>query len=700
MDGNLQKSPQLGSTDDSMEFKYISGLSTILVATIQEAKDRISQIEYVFCSQIYPHFQAKSKTLQRLYSEARESAENACKEREKDLLLQIGKLQLEKQQFCAEISSLKLEREEFASIGLSPDSIRSLQEDLQQKTKDVGALQVEVKQWHDLYNVAEKLVEDRDKELKELDDKRWKLFTEHTYLEREVKGLKSELANKTREFDAAMGLQLTLLQMVRSNTSLMMDKEEEQLTDHQGDADLIIRRFGIMNGKIDELQEELRKKNEEIEKGRKVRENLLKKVESQASEIMEHEQQLNEYEKEKRLLATRLVNLQNDINFLEKEIGKKNDEVEEGRILQEQLMQQIDSYNFEKLKIQKDFEELVKEKRQLLEKLGRGPEEKVDMHQPNLQEGSQGSSEEMELHGKLLQQIEAKDSQLMSEKQKRKEVIVAYKNLKSQYNFLCSKYGLTTENALPQNRMEDQSDTLGLNHSPLTSVDVNKGPNASGVSGEAERRKGEGEELKNDKEVQLNQRSNSVSPSRSRTSIQPKTFASVKSCPPAGTKRPVSYWRNTRSNQSKLGPDLHDDFLDTPLEKIRGDLGNAIKDQICNPPEPAQKDIEFNSSDDETEDMNVDREKCQIPPQRPGTSNFKFVEPVRKKTVRENLKGIECKQCKKFYDAVLPNECKEGNGNGQNMRCEHHDGVSRHRYRYAPPLTPEGFWNIGFESEM
>jgi splicing factor 4 len=34
------------------------------------------------------------------------------------------------------------------------------------------------------------------------------------------------------------------------------------------------------------------------------------------------------------------------------------------------------------------------------------------------------------------------------------------------------------------------------------------------------------------------------------------------------------------------------------------------------------------------------------------------------------------------------------------LRCEHHDGVSRHRYRYAPPLTPEGFWNIGFESEM
>lgn len=73
------------------------------------------------------------------------------------------------------------------------------------------------------------------------------------------------------------------------------------------------------------------------------------------------------------------------------------------------------------------------------------------------------------------------------------------------------------------------------------------------------------------------------------------------------------------------------------------------------------------------------------------------MESVRKKAERENLKGIECKQCKKFYDAVHP---EENEGNGKNLRCEHHEGVSRHRYKYAPPMTPEGFWNIGFESEM
>lgn len=75
---------------------------------------------------------------------------------------------------------------------------------------------------------------------------------------------------------------------------------------------------------------------------------------------------------------------------------------------------------------------------------------------------------------------------------------------------------------------------------------------------------------------------------------------------------------------------------------------------------------------------------------------YKYVEPVRKKDEREKLQGVECNQCKKFYDAVLTN-----NGSGAvSARCEHHNAVSRHRYRYVPPSTPEGFWNIGFDSDL
>lgn len=74
---------------------------------------------------------------------------------------------------------------------------------------------------------------------------------------------------------------------------------------------------------------------------------------------------------------------------------------------------------------------------------------------------------------------------------------------------------------------------------------------------------------------------------------------------------------------------------------------------------------------------------------------FKFVEPVRKKAERENLQATECKLCKKFYDAVI-----EGDAKGMAAaRCTHMD-KSRHRFRNLPPSTPEGFWNIGFDSDF
>jgi splicing factor 4 len=187
--------------------------------------------------------------------------------------------------------------------------------------------------------------------------------------------------------------------------------------------------------------------------------------------------------------------------------------------------------------------------------------------------------------------------------------------------------------------------------------------------------------------------------------IASKSPSDIKSAPLAGAKRPASCWRETRSRQCQGGPDPHDDFLDTPLENIRGNLNKDLKEPVRDPPLPVpiQKDMDFDSLDDETEDMNVNSspQKQQMPFTTASKKGFKYVEPVRKKADREKLKGVECKQCKKFYDAVLPNDGgRDTNGDQRNFRCEHHDGVSRHRYRYVPPLTPEGFWNIGFESEM
>lgn len=185
--------------------------------------------------------------------------------------------------------------------------------------------------------------------------------------------------------------------------------------------------------------------------------------------------------------------------------------------------------------------------------------------------------------------------------------------------------------------------------------------------------------------------------------ITPKCPSTVKSVPIAGTKRRASSWRDTRSRQCQGGPDPHDDFLDTPLENIRGHLKMAMKDEDNDLSVIAPKDMNVDSSDDETQDVNVDPgpPKQQNLGSVAGKGGFKYVEPVRKKADREKLKGVECKQCKKFYDAVLPdNGGKVSDGDKQGYRCEHLDGVSRHRYKYVPPMTPEGFWNIGFDSEM
>ncbi|KHN37608.1 Histidinol dehydrogenase, chloroplastic [Glycine soja] len=155
----------------------------------------------------------------------------------------------------------------------------------------------------------------------------------------------------------------------------------------------------------------------------------------------------------------------------------------------------------------------------------------------------------------------------------------------------------------------------------------------------------------------------------------PKCPSNTKLVSVSSTKRPVSSWRQTRSHQSRV-------------------------DQPC----LIQKDISADSSDDETHDMNAksspQKKQKQSSVTVANTRSFKYVEPVRKKAERENLKGVECKQCRKFYDAVLPNADGKDADSKQSFRCEHLDGVSRHRYRYVPPMTPEGFWNIGFESEI
>ncbi|XP_011087376.1 protein gamma response 1 isoform X1 [Sesamum indicum] len=676
MESNLRKSPKLGHPADSSDAKYISGLSTILVATIQEAKDRISQIEYIFCSQLFPNFQS----LQQIYSEAKEAAEDAYKEKEKDLQLQIKRLQGEKQQVLEENQLLKLENAKFISMETqSCNRVKELQQELKQKTLEVNEGRKVHENLQKLLESKSSLIHSYEMTIKELEEKSIMLQKIPKKLEVETEELRQELMKKSKEVDELMELQNKLLQLNQSKACLIVQKEN-QLKEYEEKTKGLISNLENMESKVNALQSGLGDKTEEVDKGKELQANLLKKIEFQASEIMYNEQLLTKYETENKLLAAKVKSRGSDVEALQKELVKKTCELEEVRKVQQQLLQQSNSYNFDRIKRGQALEEFEEERKQLVDKQ-KGLKEKVDKLQKSLSERTQESSEGMELHGKLLQQIEVKDSELLSEKRKKRDVIAAYKRLKSQYNYLLKKYA--QETGLPLDKMEDESEIIRANQTPITSCDIeNNTLKASGEASGVTKPVDEQEALEDKKGGGFIQRSGPVSPSTSSIVVPPKCPTSSKSCPPAGAKRPISYWRDTRAHQSRVGPDPHDDFLDTPLENVRENLGKVMKEDPTNSPKLVPVNMRLDNSDDETQDMDADGG-----PEKPNTSTkagtlgFKYVESVRKKSERESLKGVECKQCKKFYDVVLPGAGNNSNNDKQNIRCEHHNGVSRHRYR-------------------
>ncbi|MFQ6667329.1 hypothetical protein Gotur_033392 [Gossypium turneri] len=643
----MEQSPKLGLSVDGNDVKYISGLSTILVASIQEAKDKISQIEYIFCSQLYPNFQSKCKGLEKIYAEAKKEAEDAWKKKENEFNLLLEELELEKKKVVEENCSFLLEKEK-------------LQKEHEEKMRQLVV----------------------------------KLQSQETKIEE----LKGELMLKCKEVDEGMELHSKLVQLVQAKASVIADKGKE-LKEHEEKTNVLLSDLNNLRKKVEVLQRELGEKTQEVADGKKLAENLLKKVESQAFDVMHNEEQLINCNKEKKLLEANFEKLKENYKELHVALGKKTDEVEEGRKSQEQLLRQIDLEGSEILKNKQQLEENEKIKEQLLAKV-KSLELKINELQAAKLSRSGNDArhavEERDLYEKLLKQIEAKASELVAEKKKKRDLLDAYKRLKSQYNYLCRKNGLTIENMSLSNKLEDESDSARHHDKSKPSLDAEnrilKTPmvvfgtksmkDVIGMNGDLEDEKG-------------------VKPIEISTSHSSrKCPSSVKSNPIVGAKRPASGWRDTRSHQGQARHDPHDDFLDTPLENIRGNLEKAMKKEAGDP--LVQDDMNVDSSDDETHDVSVDKkqQKQETPFQMVDKGSFKYVEPVRKKAEREKLKGYECNQCKKFYDAVLSKGAEGNEDHNKNFRCEHHDGVSRHRYKYVPPMTPEGFWNIGFESEM
>lgn len=57
---------------------------------------------------------------------------------------------------------------------------------------------------------------------------------------------------------------------------------------------------------------------------------------------------------------------------------------------------------------------------------------------------------------------------------------------------------------------------------------------------------------------------------------------------------------------------------------------------------------------------------------------------------KEDLKGFECSECRDFYNLMDLNGQVDIKGMSSTI-CDH---ISRHRFLYEPPKTPEGLWDL------
>ncbi|KAL4193390.1 hypothetical protein AMTRI_Chr06g176650 [Amborella trichopoda] len=604
--------------------KYLTGLSTIMVASIQELKDRISQIEFIFCRQIFPTYQSELKTsrgLQKLLVKDKKDAENEWREKERSLLLLIEDLRNEKQQ---------------------------AQELIQQEKAKLLA----------------KFDTEKEELLKAHEGEKHALFTRLDKLENigEVEELQRQLQLKIEE----------LTKLRAKHDLLMTDLKCKGLAKEWLENFLRVDK---------EAQEQIQKEKEKLGK-------LF----------------LNKKEKwiktEKSQLLGRLEKLENggELSQLREKLCLKEVEVIQLKKMNQKLAEDLKS---------NDNEQRI-----------------IDMHLDNCRDQLKSTKEISE--GKLINERREKACVIQEFELLKKKYI----SLHSQHKFLRGKLGLSLDKRHNMNvgressihpRQENLPDDAGQNPStaPL-SPQLDK-PEKNGDAEIEPKTCMEPKKIRTPETAPgfNSEKISPVAPTESSSSRALKRPFISKIESHSGLKRSNSSWRDTRACQElKEKGDPHDDFLDTPMEMVHMNLNKEPTNGLEPKTErggaqliavPPLNDMDFDNSDeDETQEFDSNSSKelkaCEDPKLEPKKNSstttrelnrgYKYVEPVRKKEEREALKGAECNQCKKFYDAILPN------GNSDIVRCEHRDVGSRHRYRYAPPSTPEGFWNIGFDSVM
>jgi DNA repair exonuclease SbcCD ATPase subunit len=189
--------------DAADDLKFISGLSTILVATIQEVKDQVSQVEFVFCKQLFPHIQAKAKLDQARF-DAMKANEDEWRKREASLVSQLEELSSWKRQAEERLLQMgrsveemkgklvdserlagKHEAEKEQMEGVAADVVAQLKREINEKAAEVA-------KEREAHQRLLQQVELKDKDLLLEQSKRKDLIEDFTQLKTNFKHLKSQ----------------------------------------------------------------------------------------------------------------------------------------------------------------------------------------------------------------------------------------------------------------------------------------------------------------------------------------------------------------------------------------------------------------------------------------------------------------------------------------------------------------------------
>jgi splicing factor 4 len=274
--------------------------------------------------------------------------------------------------------------------------------------------------------------------------------------ESKIDELEQEVMKKYKEVDEGMELQNTLLQLVQTKAAMIVDKGRELKTNEEKTNELLAK-VKSLEKHVEELQEEDRKKTEKVAEKTELANSLSNKASSLLKLIEDNEKLRTEHEKEKEQLMYKVECLEENLGGLKKKFLEKTEEIEEGRVLQAELLQQIEMNAVEILRQKEQLEKSENDKKVLLDKVN-GLEEKVNELQANLS-SSVKEAERKVSYENLLHRIELKDCELLAEKRKMSDLHGLYIKLRSQYKYLCTKSGLTMKNML-NDKLEDESGSL------------------------------------------------------------------------------------------------------------------------------------------------------------------------------------------------------------------------------------------------